>query len=182
MQVRELQAAGRGVRASVFRSRGGVVRKGFLAGVVAVSALTLALPSAAAPNRSVTLSSRERVARWSSETGISPYTVTPAGYAQLRCTEALNACDYTLMRLGERGTISVDVSARAPVGYPPLLSIELYRSDAQGGLGLRVPVSKRRGGNAESFTSTRLPAGYYLSEVEWRQGAGSYDAIARFAG
>ncbi|HVE62690.1 MAG TPA: hypothetical protein VNB94_02650 [Mycobacteriales bacterium] len=102
----------------------------------------------------------------------------PPAYEAVRCTD-LSRCDYTLIQLTDKGSISLDVTPRADAGYPPVMHTSLYRSDIDGAIGSPVPTASSGKPSPNSVRTARLAAGYYLAEVEWIEGAGSYYALAQ---
>jgi len=130
----------------------------------AAAVIMLAVPSVAAPERSTTLSRDSRTASWTSDFRVGPYLGEP-----FDCGEPHLGCDETLIRL----TTSGDLTVRATQSLPATRAVDggfvvdLYRSDAAGTVGKRLPIRQKRSADSDTLSASNLPAGYYLFEVKW---------------
>lgn len=146
--------------------------------VTAASAvLTLTAPSSAAPDRTVTLSEQSRTASWSSEPAVGSYVGSPPVHSVTRCAEPAFDCDHTLIELTVAGSLRVDLN-RGSLSLPYTgYAVALYRSSASGEKATRIAYHAAYGGTA-SAVGAELGPGFYLAEISWDEGGGSFDATA----
>lgn len=149
-----------------------------LLATAASAVLVLTGPSSAAPDRSVTLSDGARTASWSGDLAVGSYVGSPVLYSVTRCAEPAFHCDATLIELTVRGDLTVDLTRGKPLGLPYLgYAVTLYRSSASGAKVARIDSDASYGGTATAF-GRGLDPGFYLAEVSWEEGAGSFAAKA----
>jgi hypothetical protein len=154
------------------------MRTRILVATAACAVLMSAGPSTAATDRTVTLSDRSRTTSWSGDLAVGSYVGVPALYSLTRCAEPAFHCDTTLIRLSAAGDLTVTLDRGTPVALPYLgYSVTLYRSDAGGHQGAEVASDTSYGGTA-SAVGRGLAPGFYLAEIAWVDGAGSFAATA----
>lgn len=97
--------------------------------------------------------------------------------AKAPCTAVLNTCDFTLIQLGDPGTLNVTTSSDDQTVVD--IDLHVFTSDADGTQGDLLGESK--GGTPAEAFSEDLDPGYYLVKVDYLAGAGNYNGAATFA-
>src|SRR3954453_11265920 len=157
--------------------------------VAAVAAILLsAAPTAlAAPNRSGELGAVGSSYSWSTDAGGgavygaltasgAPASVVP------HCSPVFN-CDYTLVKTGELGDLSIGIAGQGLGGQSTLkdVALHVYYSDATGKQGDLVgdEAGESTGATAsEGVLLQSVAPGYYLVLVDWYLGVGSVNGKA----
>lgn len=152
------------------------MRRTIVATTAAAMLITLASGASAAPDRSLVLSRDSRTASWTSEVHVGKYTYSSPPTEPV--THCLTRCDETLIKLGAPGVLQITVTQQGPLTSKDFYYTRytLYRSDAAGHK-IRVTDSSRcaAGQPGSCWNSS---AGFYLFEVEWEEGVGSYSGTA----
>jgi len=103
------------------------------------------------------------------------------GYSDLtkdmRCT---TRCDQTLIEVSTPGVVRVVATKSGPLSSNDFFVIgtSLHRSDANGNKAAPLKVQYSHSRDSESLTTGPLLPGFYLFEVEWREGVGFYTGTA----
>jgi hypothetical protein len=148
------------------------------AAIVAL-ALLPAATFAATPNRTGTLADEGAKYTWTSDVATGFVYGAPVAPKAPHCTPIFS-CDYTLVKTEKYGDLQVDIAGQGIGGQDTLKDIDLhvYASDATGAT-TDGPLAESTGATAtESVVLPDADPGYYLVEVDWYLGVGSFDGTA----
>jgi hypothetical protein len=145
---------------------------------VFAAVLLIAAPAAAAPNRSGALSAVGAKYTWTSDVATGFVYGSPVAPKAPHCNPIFS-CDDTLVKSDEYGDLQFDIAGKGLNGQDTLKDIDLhvYLSDATGAAG-ELLAESTSAAPSESVYLTDAEPGYYLVEVDWYLGVGSFDGTA----
>ena len=150
-----------------------------VAGALAALALLPALASAA-PDRSLELTALDTSVEWSSEVASGfVYNSDVAGNLDL-CTPGLFSCDQTLIKTTELGDLKLTFAGKGVGDQDTLSDIDVFVFPAnEAGEAQGEALGKDTSADAqEQVVLEDAEPGFYLLQVDWYLGVGSYDGTA----